>query len=149
MDTNNITGWTQVISTISQETFGIGADAELSPWGVPESSTDNRSLPPHPRPDRGEPCNARTCCWPRLHRHRAPSDGAEVHSGQRHHDPLRTQHTCPWPSVNPAAQGFPLSWGMCCTSDLALEPTGDHGRPSRVQLWTETPSGAGVFHLCF
>lgn len=56
----------------------------------------------------------------------------------------------------PAAQGFSLNWTnvfyVCCFLCLALEPSGDLGWPSRVQLRTETrgagpglaPSGSGL-----
>lgn len=77
----------------------------------------------------------------------APSLGGKVplHSGWWHHNRL-------WD----AAQGFPLNWTnvfyVCCFLCLALEPSGDLGRPSRVQLRTETrgagpglaPSGSGL-----
>lgn len=78
----------------------------------------------------------------------------------------RIQPCSTQPSPPPAAQGFLLNWrnmlNLCCFPGSALGPTGDRGRPSRVQLRTET-HGAGpirlwvptakchffFFHLCF
>lgn len=104
----------------------------------------------------------------------APSLGWKfpLRSGQKqHHNSSRTQHIwvrpcCTRPGL-PCSPGLPLKGRnvlyLCCFSCLALEPTGDHGWPRRMdavdrnawdwlrhasRLWV--PTARWLFlHLCF
>lgn len=144
MDTNNKTpGWTQIINTISTDLWN-SAEGGTHKWG---------HLLPRPQPYRKErvlQAPARATGLTVNTNPRAQPDGSFC--GGQGPTPQWLVASHPPLGRSPALRLQPrasLSTGRMCSmcaasyACLALDPSGDLGRPSRVQLWTGT-RGAGL-----